>query len=89
MKPVVSGHGFLDVKSLNLYPKDGPKDDDNNLMGETAGIFLGMNMTIDRFLKGHPEVTGDGIKYTWVNATFYLRTSSLAERRIVEQFKEQ
>ena len=58
-------------------------------MGETAGKNLGINVTIDRSPKGHPEVAGEGIEYTWANAKFFLRTVPLEKRRSVEQFKQQ
>eukprot|EP00957_Ditylum_brightwellii_P069055 5241678-Ditylum_brightwellii.AAC.1 len=55
-------------------------------MGEAAGWNLGMSITIDRSPKGHPEVAGEGIKYTWVCAKFYMRTVPVGKRKTAAQF---
>eukprot|EP00957_Ditylum_brightwellii_P078293 5952686-Ditylum_brightwellii.AAC.1 len=33
---------------------------------------------VDRSPKGHLEIAGEGIEYTWANAKYYLRTVRLA-----------
>eukprot|EP00957_Ditylum_brightwellii_P044730 3391929-Ditylum_brightwellii.AAC.1 len=55
-------------------------------MGEAAGRNLGISVTIDRSPKGHPEVAGEGIKYTWVCAKFYMRTVPVGKRKTAVQF---
>jgi hypothetical protein len=107
MKQILYERGFIDVKNLALYSKDGPKDSDGKVidetfslklmingltdfveektllqhMGEAAGRNLGISIMIDRSPKGHPEVAGEGIEYTWACAKFYLRTVPVGKRK--------
>eukprot|EP00957_Ditylum_brightwellii_P161394 12288930-Ditylum_brightwellii.AAC.1 len=55
-------------------------------MSKRIGTSLGMNVTADRSPKGHPEVAGEGIEYTWANSNIYLRSVLLYNRRTKAQF---
>eukprot|EP00957_Ditylum_brightwellii_P104215 7937577-Ditylum_brightwellii.AAC.1 len=45
-----------------------------------------MNVTVDQRPKGHPEVDGEGIEYTWANFKISLRSVLLDNRRTKAQF---
>eukprot|EP00957_Ditylum_brightwellii_P044261 3357797-Ditylum_brightwellii.AAC.1 len=55
-------------------------------MSNRIGTPLGMNVTVDQSPKGHPEVAGEGIEYTWSNSKIYLRSVLLDNRRTKAQF---
>ena len=56
------------------------------VMSKRIGTSRGMNVTVDRSPKGHPEVAGEGIEYTWANSKIYLRSVPLDNRRTKAQF---
>jgi len=112
MKQIAFERGFIDLESIKLYTKDGPKDEDGKtidesfslkkiisgltdfveeetllqVMSKRIGTSRGMNVTVDRSPKGHPEVAGEGIEYTWANSKIYLRSVPLDNRRTKTQF---
>jgi hypothetical protein len=56
------------------------------VMSKRIGTSRGMSVTVDRSPKGHPEVAGEGIEYTWANSKIYLRSVPLDNRRTKAQF---
>eukprot|EP00957_Ditylum_brightwellii_P094731 7214168-Ditylum_brightwellii.AAC.1 len=58
-------------------------------MTRKAGKLVGLNVTVDCSPKGHPEITGEGIEYTWANAKYYLRTVLIGKRKNAQQFLAQ
>eukprot|EP00957_Ditylum_brightwellii_P196577 14978034-Ditylum_brightwellii.AAC.1 len=54
-----------------------------------AGKLVGLNITVDSSPKGHPEVAGEGIEYTWANAKYYLQTIPIGKRKTAQQFMGQ
>eukprot|EP00957_Ditylum_brightwellii_P167764 12771434-Ditylum_brightwellii.AAC.1 len=53
------------------------------------GNNLGISVVVDRTPKGHPELAGEGIEYTWANSKLYLQNVPIGKRRTVEQFHNQ
>eukprot|EP00957_Ditylum_brightwellii_P112462 8574226-Ditylum_brightwellii.AAC.1 len=68
MKQVAFERGFLEIENVNLYSKDGPMDDEEETMlqhmTEKVAAALGINVTVDRTPKCHPELASEGIEYT-------------------------
>eukprot|EP00957_Ditylum_brightwellii_P087998 6701853-Ditylum_brightwellii.AAC.1 len=44
------------------------------VMTQSAGKMIGLDVMVDHSLKGHPKVAQEGIEYTWANSKLYLRT---------------
>eukprot|EP00957_Ditylum_brightwellii_P058973 4472099-Ditylum_brightwellii.AAC.1 len=85
MKQVAFERGFLDLENVHLYIKESPKDDEEETMlqhmtGKLA-VDIGINVTVDRTLKCHPELVGEGIEYAWANSKIYLRGVPLKSRK--------
>lgn len=40
---------------------------------EDVGRRLGFDMTVDQTPKYHPEVAGEGVKYSWAEAKLFMR----------------
>ena len=59
------------------------------VMIRSAGKMIGLDVTVDRSPKGHPEVAGEGIEYTWANSKLYLRTVPISQRKTAQQFLQQ
>ena len=101
-KQIAYERGFINLKNLHLYTKDGHRDNNSNIIdddysikkilaecydfinektslqrnGAEIGQKLGMEITIDRTPKCHPEVAGIGIEYTWAQCKIYMRNIS-------------
>ena len=55
---------------------------------EEVGQLFGINVTVDRTAKCHPETAGEGIEYTWACSKRYMRSIPLAKRRSIKTFTE-
>eukprot|EP00957_Ditylum_brightwellii_P136023 10372837-Ditylum_brightwellii.AAC.1 len=55
-------------------------------MTQKAGKLVGLNVTVDRSPKGHPEIAGEGIDYTWASAKYYLHTVPNRKRKLHSSF---
>ena len=54
-----------------------------------VGENLGVSVVVDRTPKGHPELAGEGIEYTWANSKIFLRRVPIGKRKTVDQFHKQ
>eukprot|EP00957_Ditylum_brightwellii_P000168 13314-Ditylum_brightwellii.AAC.1 len=45
---------------------------------------LGVSVVMDCTLKGHPELAGEGIEYTWADSKIFLCRVPIGERKRVE-----
>ena len=57
--------------------------------GNEIGSKNGINVTVDRSPKCHPEVAGEGIEYTWAQSKMYIRNLPLSKRKTTDQFRKQ
>eukprot|EP00957_Ditylum_brightwellii_P094713 7212731-Ditylum_brightwellii.AAC.1 len=53
------------------------------------GEDLGVSVAVDCTPKGHPNLAGEGIEYTWVNLNIFLCCMPIGKRKTVEQFQKQ
>eukprot|EP00957_Ditylum_brightwellii_P115451 8805798-Ditylum_brightwellii.AAC.1 len=53
------------------------------------GENLGVSVVVDHTPKGHPELAGEDIEYTWVNSKIFLCRVPIAKMKTVEQFHKQ
>eukprot|EP00957_Ditylum_brightwellii_P003064 234377-Ditylum_brightwellii.AAC.1 len=89
MKQIAFESGLIDLEKLKFYFKGGPKDEDDfveeeNLlqhMSKKIGSNLRLRAIVDRTSKCNPELSGEGIEYTWVNIKIFLRSISLEKRK--------
>eukprot|EP00957_Ditylum_brightwellii_P152422 11603423-Ditylum_brightwellii.AAC.1 len=55
------------------------------VMTQSAGKMIGLDVMVDHSPKGHPKVAGEGIEHTWVNSKLYLRTVPVLQRKTAQQ----
>eukprot|EP00957_Ditylum_brightwellii_P175450 13356884-Ditylum_brightwellii.AAC.1 len=53
------------------------------------GENLGVSVAVDCTPKGHSELAGEGIEYTWANSKIFLCRVPIGKRKTVEQFHKQ
>eukprot|EP00957_Ditylum_brightwellii_P028493 2151085-Ditylum_brightwellii.AAC.1 len=58
-------------------------------MTQKAGKLVGLNVMVDCSPKYHPEISGEGIEYTWANAKYNLQTVPNGKRKTAQQFMGQ
>eukprot|EP00957_Ditylum_brightwellii_P139892 10659908-Ditylum_brightwellii.AAC.1 len=71
MKQIAFERGLIVLDNINLYTKDGPKDEDGKTIDDSFSLKKILSCLTNfveedtLFPKGHPEAAGEGIKYTW------------------------
>eukprot|EP00957_Ditylum_brightwellii_P164368 12513344-Ditylum_brightwellii.AAC.1 len=50
---------------------------------------LEVSVVVDCMPKGHPELAGEGIEYTWANSKIFCCRVPIGKRKTVEQFHKQ